>query len=219
VRVIHLHGALKEQFGGPFKFDVASPAEAVRACIHQLKGFRQAIQQGEYQVIRGDRQQGFALEPETLTLAFGRCRDLHLVPVVSGAGGGGRSGGVIKTIIGVTLAAVAIAGAAFTGGMSLGLLGVSATIGTAGAAATAWGAVASLGVALTFTGVSQMLSAPPEVRPIDYESRDEANSRPSFLFNGPVNSSEQGLPIPLVYGRMRVGSIVVSSGLSAERLD
>ncbi|MNL81044.1 Bacteriophage lambda tail assembly protein I [compost metagenome] len=38
----------------------------------------------------------------------------------------------------------------------------------------------------------------------------------SYNFNGPVNTTAQGNPVPLLYGRMIVGSSVISAGIYAE---
>lgn len=51
-----------------------------------------------------------------------------------------------------------------------------------------------------------------------YSSRGRPDQKPSFIYNGPVNTAEQGLPVPLVYGTMRVGSVVVSAGIVAEEI-
>jgi predicted phage tail protein len=59
-----------------------------------------------------------------------------------------------------------------------------------------------------------MLSPTPQTD--SYSDRERPGERPSFLFDGPTNTSTQGLPVPLIYGRMRVGSIVVSADLSAD---
>jgi predicted phage tail protein len=45
------------------------------------------------------------------------------------------------------------------------------------------------------------------------EDREEATKRASFIFDGAENVIEQGHPVQLVYGEMRVGSIVGSSGI------
>ena len=37
--------------------------------------------------------------------------------------------------------------------------------------------------------------------------------------NGPTNTAEQGGPIPIVYGRMRVGSALVSSSVSTDQVE
>ena len=42
--------------------------------------------------------------------------------------------------------------------------------------------------------------------------------RASFLFSEPGNTSSEGAPVPLAYGRIRVGSVVVSAGIAAEQL-
>lgn len=51
-----------------------------------------------------------------------------------------------------------------------------------------------------------------------YENTTRPDQKPSFAYNGPVNTSEQGLSIPLVYGQMRVGSIIVSAGIVSEEV-
>jgi len=43
----------------------------------------------------------------------------------------------------------------------------------------------------------------------------EAN-RPSFLFSNVVNTTAQGHCVPVGYGRMRVGSAVISAGITTE---
>lgn len=48
--------------------------------------------------------------------------------------------------------------------------------------------------------------------------KEEIDKRASFLFSGAVNSSTQGLPIPRGYGRVLIGSSVVSASIYAEQL-
>jgi len=73
------------------------------------------------------------------------------------------------------------------------------------------------GGAMALGGVASLLTSPPTTD--SYSDRERPEERPSFLFDGPTNTSTQGLPVPLVYGRMRVGSIVVSASLTAEEID
>ncbi|MGY2171872.1 tail assembly protein [Pseudomonas gingeri] len=72
--------------------------------------------------------------------------------------------------------------------------------------------LAPAGFALLAGGVIQMLS--PQAKGLG--SQDSPNNRPSYSFNGPVNTSVQGNPVPLLYGRMIVGSAVISAGIYAE---
>lgn len=71
----------------------------------------------------------------------------------------------------------------------------------------------SMGVSLIVGGVVQMLLAPPKSR-----NTDEEKNKPSYSFNGPVNTVAQGNIVPVCYGQLLVGSQVVSAGLSVEQV-
>jgi len=75
---------------------------------------------------------------------------------------------------------------------------------------------APLGAALISTGVGMILQAffAPDVP----NARETPEERSSFLFNGATNTSQQGQPVPLVFGRFRTGSALVSAGLDVEQL-
>lgn len=103
----------------------------------------------------------------------------------------GARGGEVKTIIG----AIIFVASFFVPGMQ------------------GWGQ--RVGLLLMASGVATMLTKAPNIQ--DYGQR-EVDQKPSFLFNGPINVIEQGGPVPLVYGRFRAGSVVVSAGLNAERI-
>ncbi|MFZ4964690.1 tail assembly protein [Pseudomonas sp. Mn2068] len=74
------------------------------------------------------------------------------------------------------------------------------------------GATLAPGIALVAGGVIQMLS--PQAKGLG--TQDSPNNRASYSFNGPVNTSVQGNPVPLLYGRMIVGSAVISAGIYSE---
>ena len=60
------------------------------------------------------------------------------------------------------------------------------------------------GAILALAGVAQYLNHPPPA----------AKVASSYLFAGTVNSTAQGGPVPVLYGRLRVGSTVVSGSLT-----
>lgn len=84
--------------------------------------------------------------------------------------------------------------------------GITAISGGAisGIAATLLAGAITLGLSI---GVSLLL-APKAKKTQRDSSKDE-----SYMFSGPENVTEQGVPVPLVYGRLIVGSVVVSAGL------
>ena len=47
-------------------------------------------------------------------------------------------------------------------------------------------------------------------------TQDSPNNRPSYSFNGAVNTSVQGGCVGLLYGRMIVGSSVISAGIYSQ---
>ncbi|MEO1223786.1 MAG: hypothetical protein AAFX92_06135 [Pseudomonadota bacterium] len=204
MRTIHLHGDLAH-FGGPFCWDVASPAEAVRGLCRQLPGFRARLSEGSFHVVSGDLDDGFEHEAETLTLLANE-GDIHFVPAVIGAGG---NGGFAKVLVGAALIAASFIvpgpiGAAVA--VNLGPLGVvtNAALGSA---------LFSAGVAVGLAGVGQLLSPTPTI-----DSNESPDRRPSFLFNSGINRIEAGNPVPLAFGLFRVGSVVGSAGIAVEEL-
>lgn len=117
---------------------------------------------------------------------------IRIVPVITGS----KRAGVLQTIAG----AVLIVAGAFISGAS------------GGAASPFGAALISAGIGLAAGGVVQMLS--PQTKAL--ASQDGPNNKASYSFNGPVNTSAQGNPVPVLYGEMIVGSAVISAGIYAE---
>jgi len=211
-RSIFFHGALGQKYGRRHELEVTSAREAARCFVVQVPGFREDLEAGAYRIVRKSPGAEVDLGEVDLDFQLGRAPELHFYPILTG----GKDRGVGKIILGVALVAVAFggAGAARAAGKSVGRgFGESALGGAFGGAVT-FGAIGSLGAALLLGGISQTLAPTPRVD--GYGAR--ADERPSFLFNGPVNVGAQGVAVPVVYGRMRVGSVVVSAGLTTENI-
>lgn len=65
----------------------------------------------------------------------------------------------------------------------------------------------NIGISLALGGVAQMLAKSPTA------NTNETKNNPSYIFNGGVNTTAQGQCVPVGYGRMRVGSAVISAGI------
>lgn len=94
---------------------------------------------------------------------------------------------------------IIIAGAALAGGSFFVSTALIAT------------AMLAAGVGLMMSGVVQLLMKPPEMG-----ETNTVDQNASFLFSGAVNTTKQGQPIPIGYGKMLCGSTVVSAALYAE---
>jgi predicted phage tail protein len=85
-------------------------------------------------------------------------------------------------------------------------------IGTVGTA------VVGIGASLVLGGIAQSLSPAPVQSTNTLERGRDAAKFESFTFSGIVNTAKQGLPVPIAYGRVFVGSAVLSSGLDVDQL-
>jgi len=117
-------------------------------------------------------------------------RDIKFIPVVSGAKWKGWD-----IFLGVALIVA-----------SFYVPGLVEAMGASAATGTAVGTMAfSFGASLVLGGLATALSkAPP--------APTYGNS---YLFNGAVNTTSQGNPVPILYGRLMVGSQVASAGIYA----
>lgn len=201
MKTVMLYGFLGRKFGRVHRYDVKTPAEAVRALSVTLKDFRKAlVDGGAYRVLVGGKQE---LQRTQLCDPSSDRESIRLVPVVSGAGRG----------LGQIILGAAIIGAAFfTGGASIAAGGFM----SAGITTTFWGGIAvGIGSSLVLGGVSQMLFSPKQTS----GTVDRAENKPSYTFDGAVNTAAQGNPVPIFYGGpLIIGSQVISAGLSVEQI-
>ena len=73
-------------------------------------------------------------------------------------------------------------------------------------------AMAGIGASLVLSGVSDLLFPMPE----DDFSEDP---RLSFNFSGIQNTSRAGTPVPIVYGEIMTGSIVISAAIDTNQVE
>ena len=205
LRTFHIHGELGKRYQPSYRLAVDTITEGVRAICIQVKGFSDTLKEGEYMVFRGNPKDkdSVQLHEGMLALELGKVEDIHIIPVARGS----KRNGIGKIILGIAIFAAAF----FTAGGSLAAgVSTSAMQATAFAGIT-YGQIAMLGVSLVLSGISQLLTPVPE-------GDLSAKENPSFLFDGPFNTSTQGSGIPLIYGIFRTGSIVASAGITSETL-
>jgi len=224
-----LRGELGKQFGRIHNFELNTPAEAIRALSANFEGFQQAL------ITASERGIGYIVQVGKTAIEAldeihnptGIDEEISITPVLAGAGGSG----VGKILIGVALVATAF----LIGPAAGGFLGIGAGLGgtTGAGAALSLGlvgggfatAVGFIGVSMILAGTAQLLSPQPADVPgltgttdrmnsFDPARNDPADNRSSYIYNGAVNLTAQGNPVPVCYGRMRVGSVVVSAGVS-----
>lgn len=201
---IRLHGELGERYGKVWHLAVRSVGEALRAIEAQAKGFLQFVRDFGgigFEVVRNGltipAPEGDDQFPTVQELQMCGLRSVSIIPVPSGAGSGK---GIIQAIIGAVLVVASF------------YIGGSAGIAYFGAVASqAISQVAlSIGIGLTLSGLSSLLATSPNSTP-----DTKADNKASYIFQNAANVSAQGGPVQVVYGRMIIGSTVVSAGIAS----
>jgi predicted phage tail protein len=215
MKVVKVYGALREQLGqGQFEFVADTPVQALKALLVNFPGLEKWLLDSEergvaYRVTVG-KQAVHDEDASGLFLPWSEQEVFSITPVLMGAG---RGTGQILAGVGLVAAAI-ILGPAAGGflGLGAGLAGGGAGI-IGGVAATAIGAI---GASLILGGVSQMISPTP--KPPGLTEQNEATRLESNSFSGIVNTSRQGVPVPIAYGRVFVGGAVISAGLDVDQV-
>lgn len=190
MKKIFLMGELGEKFGRVHQFNIKSTGEALRALRANLPEFEQ------YMIKSSDRGVGYrvfldespVMEDEEILHPLGRKDEVTFVPAIYG------SSGTAKIIAGVALIALAF------------VLDFTPAFGV-----TPY--LYGIGFSLAAGGIIQLLSPIPRLT-----SPLGDSTPPSYFFTGPVNTSAQGNPVAILYGRMIVGSAVISAGIVVEEL-
>lgn len=184
---VRFYGSLK-QFGSEFRLDCQTTAEIVQALTSQIPKLRQFIQQGLFTVRVGRDYFDNRYLDQGLSHKLKDDATVHFTPVLKGS----KRGGLFGVIAGVAI----IAGAIALGPLA-GIISTNA----------AW-IVGSVGASLLLGGVAQMLTKMPEMK-----MGTEKDKKQSTAFSNLSNMTAQGKPMPLAYGRMRVGSLIISQGV------
>src|SRR3954469_14270299 len=192
MKTVRLHGELAELFGSHHRFDIRTPAEAVRALLVNYAGFEKHVLQNTavvYKVMADEVQVGAE------ELCHPVSQEVHIIPVFFGAGTPNQ-----KFLVGAVLIVAGVAVNYFSGG-SLAWIG---------------NPMISMGIGFALGGVAQLLTPVPKVSIAGPAERPD--NKPSYVFNGPVNTTAQGQPVPIGYGRLIVGGAVISAGIAAEEI-
>ena len=193
LRKIRLYGELAKFLGQKtFEAEVHSAAQAIRFLVVNFPQLEAHMGDRYYKVLVGD----WEIKEEEIHYPNGQ-EDIKIVPIVGGEGGRGTRQFLLgAAIIGLGFA---VGGGVFGPALAKNL-----------------GAIAfakNVGFALAFQGLSQMLTPVPPV-----EEREQ-DPRLSFNFSGIQNTSRAGVPVPVIYGEIMVGSVVISANIENEQVE
>ena len=202
MRKIKLYGELAEFVGHKeFEVQVDSLAKAVSFLVNNFPQVEGYMNPKYYQVKVGN----YAIDESEINDPIGK-EDIHFVPVITGARGFGS----------ILLGAVLIGSAFLLPGSTLvfGKAFFGAGVGSLAKAGFLAKAAIGVGASLVLSGVSDLLFPLPPTP----EFNSEEDPRLSFSFSGLQQTSRAGTPVPIVYGEIMTGSVVISTSLDTQQV-
>ena len=202
MRNIIFHGELAEFIGHKsLEAKVSTVAETMRFLICNYPNVEGHMAQRYNKIVLQNNE----VDESELHYPMGGA-DINIVPVISGAGGN----------FGKIFLGAALIGASFLF-PGAGLFGTTSAFGAAagtGIGTTIGTALSAVGAVMVLGGVSGMLF--PQPQEPDFSS--EGDPRISFNFSGTQNTSRAGTPVPIVYGEIFTGSVVISAAIDTEQV-
>lgn len=187
---VYLDGVMGEEFGSEWEFEISTPIEAIKMVDANKPGFsnwirRNAGKYTHYQII---------VEYDS--------GDVEHLSEERYAGYTSIKRG---KMIAIRFVPVIVGSGKWTNAI-------------VGAVIVVWGLysgdykLAAQGAIMLVSGVVSALLTPSRNARLS-TSTAESKSLVSEAFDGPSNTTHQGVPIPLIYGRILVGSSIISAGL------
>ena len=199
LRKIKLYGELAKFLGQKtFEAEVHSAAQAIRFLVVNFPQLEKHMADRYYKVAIDN----WELEEKELHYPNGQ-EDVKIIPVVGGEGGRG---------VGKVLLGAALIGGAVLINPALSFSFQSGVTGFASAGALTQ-AVVYTGGSLILSGVADMLTPVPKI------PEQEQDPRLSINFSGIQNTSRAGVAVPVIYGEVLTGSVVISAGIETAQVE
>ena len=179
------------KFGEVWETNCTNIRDIFKLIECQTTGFRQYLLDAAhadvgFAIQRGDE---FLENPEELLLSIGS-EDIIITEVPAGS-----KSGFAKILAAIAIVTLTV----MTGGAG------AAFAMAAGGGFTLAGAIGMMGLmlasSLAMQGLTQLMSPGPET---------DKKENEGYLFNGPVNNIVQGIPVPVIYGELKVGGAPIS---------
>ena len=194
LKKIKVYGKLRQFLGKSyFMAAVKSPQQAMSFLIANFEGIQKHMNDQIYKIKMGGR----VITEEYLSMTGQG--DIQIIPVATGA---------VPIVIGAGLISAGTAAAATT------LTGVAGfLVGTALSTA-----LTTIGTSMLAGGITDLLSPQNPIPDTSSVSDIDPAIRGSYSFSGIQNVSSSGVPIPIIYGLVFSGSIIISSGTDSTQV-
>jgi len=206
LRKLKLYGELAKFVGHKeFEVKVHNLPQAISFLVNNFPEVEAYMNPKLYQVKIGN----YEINKDEINYPIGQ-QDIHIVPVISGAGGGFGRFFTGALLIG---ASFFFPGAGLFG--TTGLFGAGAA-GVVGVSSSSVLLGTAIGTGLSAIGAGMVISGVGEMLFPTQQPTFEDNPQISFNFSGTQNTARAGTPIPIVYGEIFTGSVVISGDVDTE---
>ena len=186
LKKIKVYGKLRQFLGQSyFEAAVKSPQQAFAFLKANFEGIEKHMNDQLYKIKMGGR----VVTEEFLTMSGQG--DIQIIPVATGA---------LPAIGGLLLTGFATEIGVFVAGV------------TALKAAAVTAVISTIGTALILQGVSSIIAPTQPASNISQVGDTDPSIRGSYSFSGIQNVSNAGVPIPIIYGSVFTGSVIISAG-------
>lgn len=175
---IFIYGKLAKEFCSSFKASIVKPKDAISVLDANFDGFEKRI----IELAREGFQYSLIADDQIISSPEELCGKKRYKEIH-----------IVPTICGSGVAAIAV-----------GLISVIASSFATGFLSSV---LLAVGMAAISFGIQSLMAKPPEANNASRSSSVSATSR-SFMFTNKENIIQQGNPVPVGYGRLRIGSAV-----------
>lgn len=184
---IRLHGKLKKIYGSEFEFvNIKKPADVIYALESVQPGIKKDIMEWSKNGLIYEMivNDSETIEYNKFSENKSEIKTIDLAPAVAGR----------KDFFEIILGIALVIGSFFVGPI-LGMF------------------MFATGIGLIRTGIEYLNTTIPETEPDTENFINTQVRNNSYTFTNPVNTAAQGTPVPVGYGRLRIGSKVVGTSL------
>lgn len=197
---IKVYGRLARFLGErTFKAEISTPLHAFKFLLANFPHLERHMMEQNYCVKVGKDE----IDETELFNPIGQ-QEIRIVPVATG------SRGLTRVLAGAALIGLTLATGGATGAAFSGISFTGAGAGLSGALAAAAG---NFGIYLALSGAAQMLTPVPQPPGVSEDPQSQ-----NFSFSGVQNTSRAGTAIPVIYGEIFAGSLVVSAGIDTVQI-
>ena len=193
LKKIKVYGKLRQFLGKSyFMAAVKSPQQAMSFLMANFEGIQKHMNDQIYKIKMGGR----VITEEFLSMSGQG--DIQIIPVATGS---------LPAVVGLITTGFATEVATFL---------VANTFLTSVAAVA--GVFTAVGTSMIIGGVTDLLAPQNPVPDVSSVSDIDPSIRGSYSFSGIQNVSSSGVPIPIIYGNVFSGSIIISSGTDSTQV-